>query len=235
MIMLTGVEYDYTLPHQEAIHIVGVGMERASTPQENKQALLAPQAAIDTIRSLGGRAILAHPAWSLNDVTTIASLKDISAAEVYNSASVFPANGDRGDSSNILDVASAHGYALPMVASDDSHWYSFECCTSATWFNVAEASREGILEAMDAGRFFASRGPRFTQIHWDGKTLQVECTPVEKIIFYSNLPWVDGRAIGGANQVQAIYRTKPHEEFIRCQIVDAQGNSAWMSPIRIQG
>ena len=233
MTLLTGVEYDYELP-SEVIHIVGVGLERASSPEEDRAALSSPQAGLEVIAALKGRAILAHPAWSLNGPDTIASLVGIAAAEVYNTVSNPPWNGERGDSSGILDVAAARGFPVPLVASDDAHHYDGDACQSWIWLNAADASRESILEALDAGRFYASRGPRFTRIAWDGGTLRVECTPVERIVFYSDLPWVDGRVQTGAGLTTAAYRARFEEHFLRCQITDRAGNSAWMSPLDLR-
>jgi len=231
--LLTGVEYDYTLAH-EVVHIVGVGLERASTPEEDARAMGgSPQTGIDVIRSLGGRAILAHPAWSLNGPDTLASLRDVTAAEVFNSVSTAPWNGDRGDSSGILDVAAARGCILPMVASDDTHFYDGDQCRAATWINADDCSRESILEALDAGRFFASLGPRFTDISLEDGVLRVACSPVEKIVFYSNMPWVGGRSRVASGQTDAVYALQPGDTFVRCQITDAEGRSAWTSPIAL--
>lgn len=233
ILLLTGVEYDYTLPH-EVVHIVGVGLARSSTPEEDARAMESPRAGIGIIRSLGGRAILAHPAWSLNGADTIAALEGITAAEVYNSVSNAPWNGDRGDSAGILDVAAARGTVLPLVASDDAHFYNGDQCRAATWINADDGSRESILDALDAGRFFCSCGPRFTDVSLEDGVLRVACTPVEKIVFYSNMPWVTGRARVAADQTGSAYVLQPGDTFVRCQITDSMGRSAWTNPISLR-
>lgn len=105
--MLPGMEMDFMLPH-EALHIIGIGMNESFMEQREKWCE-SPQSCIDTMRACGGRAIVAHPHWSLNTVETLGSLKNVTAAEIYNTVSGTPWNGGRRDSSNILDVASANG------------------------------------------------------------------------------------------------------------------------------
>ena len=63
MLVLGGIELDYELS-TEVVHIVGVGLEEPITLQHDPA--LPPQSGVDFIRNRGGRAILAHPAWSLN-------------------------------------------------------------------------------------------------------------------------------------------------------------------------
>ena len=126
MLVLPGIELDYTLPAQ-VIHIVGVGVDDMVLKAVRNGG---PQSGIDAIRKAGGRAILAHPAWSLNTPDVIGALRGLTAAEIYNSVSDVPWNGDRADSTGILDVAAANGHVLNTVASDDSHFYEGEECTS---------------------------------------------------------------------------------------------------------
>lgn len=229
MLVLSGIEMDYNIP-SEVIHIVGIG---PSEDVMNTDLSKDPQKYIDTVRELGGRTILAHPAWSLNTVTTLAGLHGISAAEMYNSASTYPWNGDRADSSSVLDAAAAHGTFYNFVASDDSHWYDGEAGRSFTMIQADELTQESLFEAFDAGRFYCSQGPVIKQIHVDEQKISVECSPVERVIFYSNRPWAKDRCVNGSNLTSASYDLTTHtgDTFIRIQLMDAEGRSAWSNPI----
>ena len=113
MLLLPGIELDYMLG-PEVVHIVGFGMTRELEPLVAYEQ--GPQAGVDAIRACGGRAILAHPHWSLNTMATLTGLHGVTAAEIYNTMSYL-----RPDSSEILDVCAAHGRLFPLVASDDTH------------------------------------------------------------------------------------------------------------------
>ena len=229
MLILCGMEMDYNLPG-EVIHLVGVGLNEEMAKHDVSRN---PQTYINLVNRYGGKAILAHPAWSLNTVTTICGLYGLAAAEIYNSASTYPWNGDRADSSSVLDVAAAHGTFYNFVASDDSHRYEGEAGRSFTMVQADELTQESLFAAIDAGRFYCSQGPVIRQLSLEDGKVKVECSPCERAIFYSNLAWTPGRCVTRSGLTSAEYTTHPEngETFVRVQIMDAQGNSAWTNPI----
>lgn len=231
MLVLSGMEMDFMLP-AEALHIVGIGM----SDQLNRYDLTrSPQYCIDLFRRCGGRAIIAHPAWSLNTPATLCGLRNATAAEIYNSISTVPWNGDRADSSVLLDIAASHGALYNFVASDDSHHYNGEAGRSFTMVQADELTQESLFEALDAGRFYCSQGPAFEQIEVADGEIKVYCSPVEHVVFYSNLVWTDDRCRSGHGLTYASYNlaSKRGETFVRIQLIDAQGLSAWSNPIRL--
>ncbi|MCE5342369.1 MAG: hypothetical protein LLF96_02115 [Eubacteriales bacterium] len=227
MLLLPGIELDYNLP-EEVVHIVGFGMTSDLLPRLRYE--LGPQAGVNAIRACDGRAIVAHPHWSLNTMTTLLAIHDATAAEIYNSMSYL-----RPDSSDILDVTAAHGKLYPLVASDDTHAYEGEEGVSYTMVQAEELSAEAIKRAMDEGLFYASQGPRIEQITLDEGKMTVQCSPVERVYFHSNLVWTPGRPVIGKDLKQASYTLQREhgERFVRCQVIDTQGKSAWSSPIAL--
>jgi hypothetical protein len=227
MLLLAGIELDFTWP-AEVVHIVGFGMTANVLPRLKYE--LGPQAGIDAVRACGGRAIIAHPHWSLNTMETLMGLRDATAAEIYNTMSML-----RPDSSEILDVTSAHGRLYPLVASDDSHPYEGEEGVSYTMVQADTLSAEAIKEAMDEGLFYASQGPRIEQITLEDGWITVRCSPAERVYFHTNLGWTPGRPVIGRGLTQASYKLQREhgERFVRCQIIDEAGRSAWCSPIAL--
>lgn len=227
MLLLPGIEMDYTLAG-EVVHLVGFAMADDAPLQIHYDQ--GPQAGIDSVRQCGGRVIVAHPHWSLNTMSTLKALHGTIAAEIYNSVSYL-----RPDSSDVLDVTATHGKLYPLVASDDSHQYEGEAGVSYTMVQASELSIPGILNAMDKGLFFASQGPQFSQISLAEGKIIVRCSPVHKVFFHSNLPWTPGRMVVGNGLQQASYQLHQEmgERFIRCQIIDEHGKSAWCSPIAL--
>lgn len=234
MLLLSGIEMDFWLA-AEALHIVGIGM--AQDYSQSRKYRQGPQAAIDDMRAYGGRAIVAHPAWSLNTHTTLCALQNVTAAEIYNSVSTHPWNGDRADSSNLLDITASHGMPYRFVASDDSHRYEGEQGRAFTMVQADALTPQAVLAALDEGRFYASQGPLFHQISIENGVLSIECSPVDTIIFYSNLVWTNDRCHSLPGQTHATYDLAAHENerFVRCQLIDADGRSAWSNPILIDG
>lgn len=232
LLMIPGMEMDFLYPTQ-ALHIVGIGMNESFAQQREKWCE-SPQSCIDTMRACGGLAILAHPHWSLNTLDTMRSLKNVTAAEIYNTVSGTPWNGVRADSSNILDIASTNGVFFHYVAADDAHFYNGDACRSYIMVQTEELSQKAILEAIQAGRFYASQGPRIHQITVENDTVTVECSPVSRAVFESHLIWSDDRCKMGDGMTKIVYPRSDYgdgEKFVRVHLTDAQGNQAWSNII----
>lgn len=178
--------------------------------------------------------MLNHPAWSLNTPELIASLRGLAAAEVWNSVSTLPYNADRADSSSLLDVAASQGAVLPLMANDDTHYYEQEFAKGWNMVQAKEKSVTGILEALAAGRYYATQGPAFHQVEITGRMVRVSCSPVESIVFCSNVPWTPNRSQVGHALTEATYELTDRESFIRVQLTDAQGHHAWSNPVARQ-
>lgn len=230
MLVVPGVEYDFSFQTQ-VLHLVclyqgagnGKGVSRG----------MSHQRVIEHVNRVGGVAIAAHPAWSLNTPEFLASLDGVEIAEVYNTMSDEPFNGPRGNSESLLDVTAANGKYFNLVAADDSHPYRGEQCVSYVMVQAEELSVPAILEALRAGRFYASQGPEFRSISIENGLISVETSPVSRITFCSNLYWVDDRCRSGQGLTKEVYRIQPYENFVRIQLTDADGKKAWSSPIKI--
>lgn len=232
LLVMRGVEFDLYPPRQTA-HIVGVGvtpgvLERVHRGDDTQQT-------IDAINADGGCAILAHPTWSMNTPEFMASLRGLAAAEVFNTFSGAPWNADRADASALLDVTATWGQLLPQVAADDAHRYTGEACRSFTMVQADSCDSETIVAALKQGRFYASQGPRFLRVELLADRLRVRCSPVSRVIFYSNLPWVTGRCRSGVGIVEAeyVFQKERGETFVRCEIQDQYGAKAWLSPVAV--
>lgn len=228
MLLIGGVELDYMLADQ-CIHIVGIGLDRA--PQLKDMRGANAQEGIDAINAAGGIAILAHPSWSLNTLSQTMPLTGLAAMEIYNSTSGTPWNAARADASQFVDLTYTHGKFTPVVASDDAHTYTGEHTRSFTCVNAAECTPEAIKSAIRAGRMFASQGPRFAQIEYSDGIIKVDCTPVKRVIFYSNMFWSGQRTFEGEALTHIEYPVKSGEKYVRVQLDDGEGNSAWSGAI----
>ena len=228
LLLLPGVELDYTLAHQ-VVHIVGVGVD--SGLMDIPHVLASPQQGIDAIRQGGGQAILAHPAWSLNTPETIMSLKGLSAVEIFNQVSQPPWNARRADSSAVLDLCSAAGHCLPVVAGDDAHFYNGDACQAFLMLSAPALTQGDVLSALAKGHFYASQGPRFREVKVEDGVLSLKFDEADQVVFYSDLVWAANRARLEPGMREACYSLHEKETFIRAEITDSQGRRAWTPPI----
>lgn len=233
LLLIPGIELDYVLPGQW-VHMLGLGMDASVSNRWNRSG--TPQEGIDLIRELGGLAVLAHPAWSLNTPEFMRSLTGLSGVEIWNSVSTLPLNGDRADSASLLDVTWASGgELLPVFANDDSHPYKDEAGVAATMVQAEEKSVPAVMEALRLGRFYATTGPQICQIeNKNNQELIVRCSPAESIIFYSDCPWAGGRAVIKSGMTECNYFIQKNDHFVRIEVRDAAGRKAWSAPMKVK-
>lgn len=232
MRVLSGLEYDVGSNTADGIfHIVGVGMERAPSVAradvrgDGMDSVAKAQRVIDSIRDAGGLAILAHPAWSLNRPEEILRLRGVDGVEMFNAFSGMPWQA-RANSDVLLDVAASQGWARPVHASDDSHLYAGEQCSSYIWVQAENNSRACLLDALRQGRVFASRGG-FLEVERAGNTLHVRCTPSRTILFQTGCVWIPDRVYLGEGLTEAEYTIRPGDRFARVEIADDAGRQCW--------
>jgi hypothetical protein len=236
MLVLPGVEWDTGDGAQNPVyHILGIGMTRASAADYQQNHSPSPQELVQTVLDADGVAILCHPSWSVMDPAGITCVKGISGAEIYNTVSGLPWNGERADSSVWFDIWASGGTLVPAVAGDDSHTYTGEQCRSFVMVNAAACTRDDIVGALRSGAFYASQGPRFKAL-----TLDIACgivhvefsEDVKTVVFYSNVPWPAERVMSGAAG-HVDYHISPSERYLRVELLDDSGCRAWSSPFAL--
>ena len=231
-LLLSGIEYDITRDVRDGLyHIVGIGMEQE--PALIRGMPLSPQTIIDEIVRVGGIAILAHPAWSLNRTSEVAKLTGLSGCEIYNTVSGFPWSG-RPYSGCFLDELATRGVYLPCMAADDTHYYAGDEARSYLMVQADSLTRDSILKALRIGNFYATQGPHFSFELKDERAV-VKTTPAKYIAFFTDLVWSPNRIASGENLEEAVYKIQPGDYFVRVEIYDAEGRAGWSSFLLTDG
>lgn len=229
--IISGVEYN--LPDEDTrtglFHVVAIGMER--DPHIPNDRTVTEQNLIDVIHSVGGLAILAHPAWSLNTPDQILKLHGFDATEIYNSVSEAHMSR-RPDSSLIIDMIGAQGCLMPLLAVDDAHYYDGDACRGFIMLEADSLDQKDIVNAVREGKFYASQGPEVHLLR-EGDELVVKCSPASEIVFFSDAVWTP-RVFVGEGLTEARYTPRSHETFIRAEVTDKDGKRAWTCPIKLE-
>ena len=233
LLLLPGIELAYNDNEgRRAYHVVGIGADAGIGEYPDKAFGNNPQNIIDHIRRHDGYAILAHPSWSLLSHEDALALEGYEAVEVMNTVSD---PGTRGDSSNFCDVLMSRGRPLPLIASDDAHFYNGDECKSFVMVNSPALDQASILGAMRAGRFFASQGPLIRSIFVEDRKITVNTSPVRIIRFMSDTFYNKNRRhVCDMDANQAVYEIAPTDRFVRIECEDAQGRRAWSGYIDVR-
>ena len=127
-----------------------------------------------------------------------------------------------------------NGHVLSGIATDDLH-RTGDLGNAWTMIKATSLTEKGIVEALENGCFYASKGPEIMNCQLDRKgKIKVDCSAAKKIIF---------RTSGAGNG--KVFKAKSGEElfraewdisrkkpmWVRCEVTDENGNSAWTNPI----
>lgn len=228
MPIISGVEYNLSQkkgPTRSRIHIVGIGMER--DPEVENDIWYDVQSAIDAIIESKGIAIWGHPAWSLNSAEDILKYKGISGVEIYNTIS--GKNGkDRAYSGVVVDSLLMRDRTPHIYATDDLH---NDEIGAFIMVKARGRSHNDILSAIRKGDFYASTGPEIYNINVNDGVIEVECSPAVKAAFISGSIWAPNRIKYGEDSTSFSYKYMSHEEYIRIEITDKEGKTAYSQPI----
>ena len=62
----------------------------------------------------------------------------------------------------------------------------------------------------------------------------MQCSPAENVVFYSDCPWANGRAVIRHGITECSYTVQPYDRFVRVEVKDADGRKAWSAPMKVR-
>jgi predicted metal-dependent phosphoesterase TrpH len=210
-----------------AYHFLGLGLAH---PYEYNSDLSA-QEMIDDIKSKGAKVFYAHPYWTGHTYVEMTDVSGYLGVEVHNQVCE---TADSGGGRVHWDQMLNKGFVLSGLATDDVHM-SPEVGRAWTMIKAAELNEENILEALENGCFYASKGPEIENFRLgEDMKIKVECSPVKKIVFRTSgasngkvFVASEGEDLSSAEW--DLSRKKP--QWVRCEVTDKDGNTAWTNPI----
>ncbi len=231
--IISGCEYNISGSSEvggvtETYHIVAIGCEREPTVPRIWESGCdtgirdRARSIVEAIHAAGGLAVLAHPAWSLNTPEQMCDTAGFDATEIYNSVSDWGMS-DRPYSGLLIDEAAMQGLHIPLLATDDAHYYDGDECRGWILAEADAVTECGLVEAVRRKRFFATMGPEVHLVRVSDTEVRLTCSPAVKIAFLSGAVWTAGRMVRGEALTEATYRLKPNETFLRAEVTDAEG------------
>ncbi len=221
---------------EEAYHIIGVGMTSdpevpAAWQNMKKTARHKACEIVKMIQKRNGIAIIAYPSHNKNSADELLDLGEIDAIEIYNSETKYGESTD-GLFESEADKLSAFGASPALVASNGVNCYEGEEHLCAMMVETFGMETNDILRAIRQRRFYSTEAPRMNIERIGADKIRVDCTPVEKIEFFSNMGQSSGKTVDGEDLVSADYMLKEGERFVRIRLTDKDGLRAWSNTVR---
>lgn len=225
---LSGIEFHpKTYSGAPTHHFLGLGLPH---PYEYNDSLSA-QVMIDDIKSKGAKVFYAHPYWTGHTFVEMTEVSGYLGVEVHNEV-CQDANSAGGHMH--WDQMLNKGYVLSGLATDDLH-RSADLGKAWTMIKATKLDDSSILEALENGSFYASKGPEIKDYQMgEDMIIKIECSPVKKIAFRTSGAG-NGRvfrAEDGEDLHTAEWDlSKKKPKWVRCEVTDKDGNTAWTNPI----
>ena len=220
----------------ELWHILAVGLPLDFPPAPPHET--GPQLA-ERARAAGAFVAIAHPAWSQLRIGDGRALGAAHAVEIYNHGCAVET--DRGDGFYLLDELCAEGRRLTAIATDDAHFRNGEHDAFGGFVEVKapSAEPEALLQALKAGQFYASQGPRIHDVEVSREEVRVSCSPVDSIALVTGTSRAIsrvGRNLTGATLEVAAATKQAWVDpgaipWFRVVVIDGAGKRAWTNPI----
>lgn len=217
------------------IHVNAFRLQQTIEPFFGEGILSTVQGNVDSIRDAGAVPSLNHPqfGWAI-DAATLTGVRDLGLFEVYNG---HPGTNNEWGLEEMWDSALSAGREIYGIAVDDAHEFKRfgpgRSNPGGGWVEVlaSELSQEAILEALGRGDFYASTGVKLEQLRRDRVQLRIKVAQRSDRQYRTVFFGKEGRILARQTGVEAIYRLRPGDGYVRATITDSNGGKAWVQPV----
>jgi hypothetical protein len=222
MVLIPGYEITANGPH-----MLHVNAPDRLDPVADRQEVL------DGVRRIGGFAIMCHPNWEEHfnhcPQDKLALWTGYAGIEIFNGVCIW------GEGSGLAldrwDILLSAGRKVWGYASDDTH----KPHTEANGWTVVQATHrsvDGIVEALEHGRCYASTGVAIESIDVKGNTIRVVAPDADRIDVIGDFQRLADKQRGP----EAIYTVSDEDvySYVRFECHGAAGAMAWTQPFFIE-
>lgn len=189
----------------------------------------------DYLRGRGCITTYNHPVWSRVLPEEFIHTKGLWALEIFNYNTVNESN--TGSDTFCWDMMLRDGVRIPGFASDDNHNGGLfdDACGGYIVVKAERLTHEDILQNMIRGNYYSSAGPELFSWGVKAGIVYVNCSPVSRIDFIAGDHVGDGGTILCPDRESVVthgeYRLHGDESYVRVQVSDQYGRTAWSNAL----
>lgn len=180
----------------------------------------------------GNCCIYAHPSWSHVRHEEMDTIEGIIGMEIYNNTCQVSCYSGYADS--YFDRLIYDGRKILCFASDDTHQGKKDYMGGFIWVKAKSLTHQDIFDAIMAGSFYASNGPRIEDFYIEDGKAAVSCSPCRSIAFLADNIFGAARNAEDTLMTAGEYTLNGKESYVRVVCEDEYGKKAWSQPIWIK-
>lgn len=174
-----------------------------------------------------------HPKWGMETPAEYLQYDGFFTVEIYNH-SCFMDLGLNEENINVYDDLLRAGKRLACSCNDDNHNRKLldpDFTDSFGGFNMIKApslTYEAVLNALETGDFYASRGPEILDLYVEDGKLHVKTGPARDILLNTaTRRGAHAHARSGETITEAAFDIRPDYGYLRVTVIDREGRSAY--------
>ncbi len=167
-----------------------------------------------------------HPTWSLENYPQYSAYEGMDAMEIFNTGCYVEGYNEYND--HAYDDLLRQGKRVFCIAADDNHNRDatppLYRDSFGGWIVIfADKLEYGeIVNALEAGRFYASSGPEITGFYVEGNEVHIKTSRPNRIRLITGR----GYCAQKSDATEAVFKITPEDIYFRIDIIDENGNHA---------
>lgn len=178
-------------------------------------------------KDLGFFVIYNHPSWSLEHYPDYMGYNEMHAMEIVNYGSVrggYPEYNEQ-----VYDDMLTGGKRIFCVAADDNHNMSHDDFNGYTRIGAKELTYKSVMEALFAGRFYASTGAEISAIYIEDGKIHIETPACKEIRVFTGFRKAARKLGTREDPITHAEFALPDDrcKYFRVTVTDFEGNKAY--------
>jgi hypothetical protein len=235
-----------------AVHVNGLNIPHVVEPRIHDTLLGTVQANVDAVREVHGVPHINHPnfRWSFG-YEVLRQVRNDRLLEIFNGHPYVHNDGAGGEPGmeEIWDMLLTDGVRMYGIAVDDAHHFlefgHEQANPGRGWVAVRASALEAgaILEAMEAGRFYASTGVELEAVDVTASRIEIRISQRGDFRYTTQFIGSGGRVMKEMHGATAYFDLHAHgpvaregeTPYVRARVTDSGGAVAWVQPVFLTG
>ena len=229
---------------QAPIHVNGLNLPGLVEARQAQTLVGTIQANVDAIREVEGVPHINHPnfRWAFGAEELLRIERD-RLLEIWNGHPTVHNEGGGGSPSleEIWDILLTSGKRIYGIAVDDAHHFQGEFAPDRAnpgrgWVAIRAGRLEAaaLMEALEAGHFYASTGVELDEIRITERALEVHIAIDRDFRYTTTFIGAGGRVLAESSENPAKFELRDDVGYVRARVQNSRGDIAWTQPTFIR-